>query len=274
MRGLEWQEPSGWPDDATRDRLIGTWHLYQRKGGHRTSTDDLITAWYAVHRYQAKPSRYLDLGCGIGSVLLMVSHRLHPEESQGLEAQAQSVLMAERAIAELPKFYGASEDERVKLKVEQADFRDFDFAGKRYDLVTGSPPYFPLHTGVLPDDAQRRACRFEARGGVEVYLETAVRAMSARASFFLVFQTRSKERVLSSAAAEGLTLHGQADFFMRRDRAEPFLSVFEFSKMPLEAEPHYFTCPVRESNGEISAEYESIRRELGVSSATSGDAQG
>ena len=37
-------EPVGWPDDAGRDRLIGDWHIFQRSGGHRTSTDDLITA--------------------------------------------------------------------------------------------------------------------------------------------------------------------------------------------------------------------------------------
>ena len=33
------QEPTGWPEDARRDRLIGDWYIYQRTGGHRTSTD-------------------------------------------------------------------------------------------------------------------------------------------------------------------------------------------------------------------------------------------
>ncbi len=264
---MDWKEPSGWPKDAHRDRLMGDWYLYQRKGGHRTSTDDLITAWYATHRSLAAPARYLDLGCGIGSVMLMVSHRLRPALSQGLEAQEQSVLMAQRAISELPSVYQpGAEPQAVKIQVEHTDFRDYDFAGESYDLVTASPPYFPLHTGVLPDDPQRRACRFEARGGVEVYLETAARAMSPSAALYLVFQTRSQERVMQSAADEGLHLHGQADFFMRRDRDEPFLSVFEFKREGCAA-PHRFSCPVRESDGEISAEYQEIRRELGVSSS-------
>ena len=72
---MDWPEPTGWPADARRDRLIADWHIYQRRGGHRTSTDDLITAWYAVHRRPQRPQRYLDLGCGVGSVLLMVSHK-------------------------------------------------------------------------------------------------------------------------------------------------------------------------------------------------------
>jgi tRNA1(Val) A37 N6-methylase TrmN6 len=264
MTAMDWQEPDGWPEDAARDRLIGDWHIYQRKGGHRTSTDDLITAWYATHRNPTRPARYLDLGCGIGSVLLMVSHRLRPELAQGVEAQAQSVHMARRAIEELPKFYSGEGDlAPVDIRVAHSDFRDFDLGNSGYDLVTGSPPYFPLHTGVLPADPQRRACRFEARGGVEVYLESAARAMSPSASFYLVFQTRGAERVLQSAAQHDLHLTGQADFFMRRDRQEPFLSVFEFSRRPCLA-PHRVSCPVRESDGEISEEYQAIRRELGV----------
>lgn len=265
MSEMDRQEPGPWPEDASRDRLIGDWHIYQRKGGHRTSTDDLITAWYATHRNPTKPARYLDLGCGIGSVLLQVSHRLQPQVSQGLEAQAQSVVMARRAIDELPAHYeGQQGDEKIDIRVAHTDFREFDFAGQTYDLVTGSPPYFPLHTGVLPADPQRRACRFEVRGGVEVYLETAVRAMSPSARFYLVFQTRSSERVLQSAASTQLHLTGQADFFMRRDREEPFLSVFEFARTPAPT-VHRVTCPVREGNGDISEEYQVLRRELGVS---------
>lgn len=258
VHDMDWQEPSGWPEDAARDRLIGDWHIYQRTGGHRTSTDDLITAWYAIHRRPTRPARYLDLGCGVGSVMLMVSHKLRPLLSQGVEAQAQSVSMAQRSIIELPKHSG-------DLRIRHADFRDLDFGGETFDLVTGSPPYFPLHAGVLPDDAQRRACRFEARGGVEIYLQTAARAMREGAAFYLVFQTRSSDRVLSAAAKQGLYLTGRADFLMRRDRAEPFLSVFEFARESTKA-PHYFCCPVRDRDGEISAEYQAIRCELGVSS--------
>ncbi len=267
MSDLDWHEPTGWPQDAVRDRLIGDWHIYQRKGGHRTSTDDLITAWYACHRRLETPNRYLDLGCGIGSVLLMVSHRLHPRTARGFEAQQQSVQLARRAIEELPASYdNASGAQEIDLRVEQADFRDFDFADERYDLITASPPYFPLHTGVLPKDSQRLACRFETRGGVEAYLEAAARAMHQTAALYLVFQTIAEARVMSCARTNDLHLTGRADFFMRRDRPEPFLTVFEFSKTASQ-NLHKFSCPVRESNGEISDEYQAIRRELGVLAA-------
>lgn len=251
---LSWEEPTGWPDDAVRDNLIGDWHIYQRKGGHKTSTDDLITAWYATHRSSQRPRRYLDLGCGVGSVLLMVCHRLRPEEAHGVEAQPQSVAMARRAIDELPPH-------DCSIEVHASDFRSFAPSEHGYDLITGSPPYFPLHTGVLPDDAQRRACRFEARGGVEAYLETAARLLAADARCYLVFQTLGRDRVLAAAESNALHVTGQADFLMRTDRREPFLSVFELAREAAPS-PHRFRCAVRQPNGELTPAYASLRDEL------------
>ncbi len=247
---------SAWPEDAARERLIGNWHIYQRSGGHRTGTDDLITAWYAVYRNPKPPRQYLDLGCGVGSVLLMVSHKLRPERAVGIEAQVQSVAMAARAIAELPQ-------DRSQFEVRNADFRDVDFGGERFDLVTASPPYFPLAAGVLPNDPQRRACRFEERGGVEAYMETAARALSETGRLYIVFQTRWTERVIAAAARHELHLNGRADFSMRADKPDPFLTVFEFSRAPVEA-PHRFRCSVRDAAGAISPEYQCARLELGV----------
>ncbi len=251
------EEPTGWPQDARRDRLIGDWYLYQRTGGHRTSTDDLITAWYAVHRRPQTPERYLDLGCGIGSVLLMVSHKLRPAQVYGIEGQAQSATMARRAISELP----ANECE---FRVDHADFRDVDFAGARYPLITGSPPYFPFEAGTLPKDPQRRACRFEARGGVEGYMEAASRALAPDGGCYIVFQTAATERVRAAAAAAALHITGVAEFLMRSDRAEPFLSVFELSHQPT-TDPHHVRCAVRDGEGEITSDYMAVRRQLGVS---------
>ncbi|HUH04733.1 MAG TPA: methyltransferase domain-containing protein, partial [Kofleriaceae bacterium] len=205
---MDWHEPTEWPADARRDRLIGDWHLHQRRGGHRTSTDDLVTAWFATSRTAGAPARYLDLGCGIGSVLLMTAHRLRPGASLGLEAQPQSVLMARRSIAELPP--GAP-----PIEVACSDFRSWDPAGREFELITGSPPYFPLSAGVLPADAQRRGCRFEARGGIEAYCTTAASVLAPRGRFYIVFQTAGDERVLAAAAAAGLALHGRVDLHMR-----------------------------------------------------------
>ena len=245
-----------WPADARRDRLIGDWHLYQRTGGHRTSTDDLITAWYASRRAANPVSQYLDLGCGIGSVLLMVSHRLQPREALGVEAQPQSVLLAKRAVSELPPC-------ETSFEIESADFRDLEFGDRRFDLITGSPPYFPLSSGVLPADGQRRACRFEERGGVEVYAQAAARALSEKGRFVLVHQTLAEGRVREAAAQAELHLHGRSDFLMRTGRDQPFLTVFEFGRNAAKS-VEQLNYTIRDQDGEITGEYEALRLELGV----------
>lgn len=253
---LPWQEPEGWPEDAERNRLIGDWYLYQRRGGHRTSTDDVLTAWFAAERCCSPVARYLDLGCGIGSVLLMTAHRLRPQHSQGVEAQPQSFAMATRGVSELPE--GAP-----TIDVAHSDFRQF-VPEAPFDLITGSPPYFPLGTGVLPDDSQRRACRFEARGGVEAYCATAARCLAPGGRVYLVFQTVGDQRVSDAASDAGLHITARVDATMKVERMDPFLSVYEFARQeaPLES----YSLTIRSSDGALHPSYRAARRTLGVES--------
>lgn len=259
MSGVDWHEPEGWPDDAARDRIIGDWHVWQRKGGHRTSTDDVLTAWFAAWRFGKTPQRYLDLGCGIGSVLFMTAHRLRPVACTGVEAQPQSVLMARRAVKELPEGAPA-------IHIVHSDFREFvrDDAEPGYELLTGSPPYFPIGTGVLPADAQRKACRFEARGGVEAYCEVASRWLSPGGRFYFVFQTTWDQRVLDGIHAAGLHLHARVDAKMREGRPDPFLTVYEVALETCGGEVESFELTIRSADGEITEGYMVARRELGV----------
>ena len=62
----------------------------------------------------------------------------------------------------------------------------------------------------------------------------------------------------------GTLVTGQADFSTRADKPDPFLTVFEFSRQPVDA-PHRFRCAVRDTDGAITPEYQRARRELGVS---------
>ena len=65
--------PNGLLDrEALQDDAGGAagWLIAQRKGGHRHSIDDVLTAWYAL---QISPpvTEHLDLGTGIGTVGLL-----------------------------------------------------------------------------------------------------------------------------------------------------------------------------------------------------------
>ena len=54
-------------EPITVDGLTATLRIFQRKKGHRHSTDDLLTAWYALVK-SPPVTRCLDLGTGIGTV--------------------------------------------------------------------------------------------------------------------------------------------------------------------------------------------------------------
>src|SRR5213079_1658391 len=73
--------------------LAGDWRILQRVDGHRWSLDDLVTAWFAA-RATSPPRTLLDLGCGIGSVLMLLAWRFPALEALGIEAQAMSVDLA------------------------------------------------------------------------------------------------------------------------------------------------------------------------------------
>src|SRR5439155_26048247 len=81
-------------DDLTIDGLTRDWKIAQRRRGHRHSTDDLLTAWYAAEHARER-SRLLDLGSGIGSVGLLVLWRSPGAVLTAIEAQEVSFALLE-----------------------------------------------------------------------------------------------------------------------------------------------------------------------------------
>jgi len=190
------------PDSLTDDALAGEIRVFQRREGHRYSLDDTLTGWVAS---QARPDAAcaLDLGCGIGSVLLMLAHALPDARLFGLEAQALSFELAQRNIAR----------NRLapRVSAEQGDLRDaakldglVEQNGGRFALVTGTPPYLPKEQGTLPPDSQKAHARFELRGGVEAYVAAAARVLAPGGTFVVCAGARGDERLLSAAQEHDL----------------------------------------------------------------------
>ena len=152
--------------DETLDAISGHFRLHQLAHGHRFSTDDLLTAWYGT-TWAPTVSRALDLGSGIGSVGTIAAWRLPGARLVTVEAQAVSVALARRSAA----YNGLSD----RVEIREGDFRDPGVlqASERFDLVLGSPPYFPVGTGVEGDHPQKVACRFELRGDISDYARVA-----------------------------------------------------------------------------------------------------
>ena len=226
----------------TLDCICGHWKIFQLRRGHRYSTDDLLAAWYAVRAYREvgrAPLSHLDLGCGIGSVSLLVLWHFPSLKAVGIEAQAGSCDLARRSA----RFNGVAD----RFEIRTADFRAPGPLGEGevFDLVTASPPYLRLIEGRRSELPQRGPCRFEDRGGTADYLRVMARRLAPGGSAIWVHATRYLDQNLQAAADAGfesvrwcrvafregadslITLfQGRAGCFGRMDRLEaPSLAV-------------------------------------------------
>ncbi len=239
--------------------LSGDFRILQRLDGHRWSVDDLITAWYAITRVAATPPRrIIDLGCGIGTVLLFTTWRFPQASSTGIEAQELSAGMAARSVA-----WNGVDD---RCQVRHADLRDRDARADLgpADLVTGTPPYLPKGTGLESEHDQRGACRFEYRGGIEDYCLAAAELLAPDAPFVACFDARGRTRVEKAAANAGLAIQSYRDIIPKEGKP-PLFSVFSASRgekvAALVDEPPI--C-IRDRQGRFTDEFGAICREMGM----------
>lgn len=177
----------------TIDRLTRDVEVFQRLKGHRFSSDDVVTAMIAV---EAAPSaeRVLDLGCGLGSVLLHLAWSLPHCTLAGIEAQEMSFQLLKRNVERS----GFSH----RIQIVHGDLRSASAVANlegTYDLITGTPPYFPLTTALDAEDKQRAMARMEYRGGVEAYIEAGAPLLRESGTFVLCADSDAEPRVAGAA---------------------------------------------------------------------------
>lgn len=271
-RPADWIPPGPQPNTPNRDDvwpsagedlcyLSGNFRILQRTDGHRWSADDLVTAWYAAETVSARPpQRMVDLGCGIGTVLLFMAWRYPMARVSGVEAQEVSAGLARRSIA-----WNGVDD---RCAVHWGDLRDTNWAERfgRVDLVTGTPPYLPIGTGVESSRVQCGPCRFEWRGGVEAYALSAARLIADDAPFVGCCAARQRARVFDGAARAGLFVERWRDVIPREGK-DALFSVYVMRKpmtgarIDVQDEP---PLVLRNKDGRFTAAFNDIRRAMGM----------
>lgn len=231
------------------------WLIAQRKGGHRHSVDDVLTAWYAL---QVSPpvEEHLDLGTGIGTVGLLTLWGMGPKARLTcVEAQEISYRLLQTNL----DFNGL----RHRVDGLYGDLRELDLR-RKFPLVTGSPPYFPPGSGVIPQDSQKAHARFELRGDVGDYAKAAVRHLAPDGWFVLCFPSSQKQRSLDGIAAAGLQVVRLRDV-IPRETLPPLFTLFA-CKHPQEYDEKAILEPpftVRDSDGVLTGEMTEVRRGFG-----------
>jgi hypothetical protein len=132
------------------------------------------------------------------------------------------------------KFKGTKEDNDGENEEEREESfeREDDTEDLCFDIVTGTPPYFPSKNGALPQDAGRGQCAFECRGGIEAYIRACTVNISSRPfARFIVCQTYLEvQRTEESAAVCGMVICKRLDVYGREGQSCPLFCVFSMRK--------------------------------------------
>lgn len=230
--------------------------------------DDLVTAFIAVEtagglwpatvgERATEPLRYLDMGCGIGSVLLQCAWALPLAQCTGIEAQAISASMARRSV----RFNGVED----RVTVIDGDLRDeaalpLECVGT-FSLVTGTPPYFRDGEGVESDVVQRGPCRFEHRGGVEDYAHAAARWMREDGRAVLCAGALERDRARRGIEESGLAVVRQVEVVPRVGKS-PLIDVYVLARTS--ETPVFETMAVRGADEQWTPEFIRVRETMGM----------
>jgi tRNA1(Val) A37 N6-methylase TrmN6 len=254
-------QPPAVPDDESLDAISGHFRIFQLKDGHRFSTDDVLTAWYGS-AWAPSAARVLDLGSGIGSVGMIAAWRLRGASVVTIEVQDESVRLARKSAA-----YNGLE---ARYEIRHADFRAPEALGadERFDLVLGSPPYFPSGTGIEGDHPQKVACRFELRGDVRDYCAVASAHLTPGGLFACVFPEEQRERVESAAREAGLAVVRRRPIVFREGEP-PLVTRFAMVRagdLPERMRAQTWMEPplvIRAADGSVHPEYVAVKLSIG-----------
>src|SRR5262249_2134643 len=149
--------------------------------------------------------------------------------------------------------------------IHQGDLRDFE-TGERFDLVTGSPPYFPPGTAVKAEHPQAVPARIEMRGTVAGYAATAARILAPGGAFAFAFPLHPRRRPAEALDGNGLVLLRRRDVVFKEGDS-PRVSLFAAARaadLPPGREP-WVEPPlvIRSRNGQMHPEYRMVRLSFG-----------
>ncbi len=249
--------------DETLDAISGHFRLFQLRDGHRFSTDDILTAWYGTS-WCPTARTALDLGSGLGTVGMICAWRLPGAKLVTVEAQSESVALARKSAR-----YNGLED---RYEIREGDFRDEKSfrADEKFDLITGSPPYFSQGAGIESEHPQKLACRFELRGTIADYCSTAAKHLALGGFFACVFPHEPAQLVRLEAAAKksGLAIVRKRPVVFR-EGDPPLVALFGMMRaedLPARFRSQTWTEPelvIRTRVGKIHPEYSAVKLAIG-----------
>lgn len=190
--------PPGLPADAERSELFGgAVRCWQPRRGYRFSVDAMLLAMTA---FDAPGETVLELGTGVGVVVLVLALNPRFRRLVGLELQPELAAFARANVAE------GGFGERVDIVLGDLRSPPPALQGERFDVVVSNPPYYPVTHGHVNPDGQRAIARHEVACRLEDVLARARASVAPEGRVLLVYPAPRAAAVLAAAPAAGLAV--------------------------------------------------------------------
>ena len=147
-----------------------------------------------------------------------------------------------------------------RVTMHHQDLRDFA-VDERFPLVTGSPPYFDVKAGIVPEDSQKAHARFELRGDVSDYARAANGIWSQARPSSSAFPMPKRKGRFVSVRGEGFGFERHRDV-VPRIGLPPLFSLF-VARLGEQAEIEEPPFVVREENGAHTLAMKAVRARFG-----------
>lgn len=179
------------PDVSCDSLLQGSLTLCQpaRGSGYRFNLDSVLLANFA-----ASGHRVVDLGAGCGVLGLLMLKLGKAAHVTFVERQPTLAALCRRNIKE----NGFCD----QATVVEGDLREVPLEG--FDGAVFNPPYFKAGSGRPSVTPGRDEGRYERHGGLEDFLEAALRATGSQKNIGVVFRHERRGELLELAKARGL----------------------------------------------------------------------
>ena len=169
--------------------------LYQPRKGYRFSVDSPLLTWFSGDDNRcADQCADLGSGCGVIGISLLVARMAR--QVVGVEIQPQLADLSEKNARA-----NAVEDQLNVLNADITDLQCF-LPSKQFDLVVSNPPFWPVDTGRLPPDEERRIARHEISITLTALIRAAKRLLHPKRGRFCIAFPAIRLEMLFSAIAE------------------------------------------------------------------------
>ncbi len=152
--------------------------ILQYSKGYKVNEDSFFLADFVT---KGKYRQIVDLGCGNGILLLLLSHRMDIEKGYGVEIQAEP--------ADMAKHNMQLNDLQEKFEIIKGDIRQIReiLTGGASDLVISNPPYHRVGTGKLSPDEHKAKSRGELLCQLEDLVSAASYLLKNKGRFALIY---------------------------------------------------------------------------------------